>query len=285
MRLCDLHIHSCHSDGTFTPFEIVDRAKQKGLFAISITDHDEICAIEPSRTYGEEKGLQVISGVELSAIYKDKEIHILGYLFDENKKNLKQKLALVRKYREERAKGILEKLKSYGFHIEFELVKSIAGQGAIGRPHIAQAMLKSNIIRNYKEAFVKYIGNGKPCNVPKFRFSPEEAIGLIGDAGGASVIAHPGNIRDDTIVAQLLQFPFAGIEVFHPDHNSNQIKNYLSIAKERSLIATGGSDSHGIVPTKAPIGGVTVDYSVVELLREWCQAPSPFNPPSTEVST
>jgi len=266
MGFCDLHIHSCYSDGTFTPTEIVEKAKEKNLCAISITDHDEIYAIGIAKSYGEKNDILVISGIELSAMYNDTEIHILGYLFDEDDKKFSEKLKEIREYREERAKKILRKLEDYGFHINFNFVKDLAGQGAIGRPHVAQALLENKNINEYKDAFVKYIGNGKPCNVPKYRLNPKEAIELITDAGGIPVLAHPGNIRDDGVVDEVLRFPFGGLEVWHPDHTSRQIKHYLSIAEERSLLTTGGSDNHGHRSTKAPIGGIVIDFSAVESL-------------------
>ncbi|TET17267.1 MAG: PHP domain-containing protein [Candidatus Cloacimonadota bacterium] len=269
MGLCDLHIHSRYSDGTYTPLEIVEKAKAKHLDALSITDHDTTKGVDPAKLYGKEMGIRVVSGVELSAIYQDIEIHVLGYLFDEHDKRLYTKLSQMREYREERARGILRKLENYGFTVNFDFVKKLAGEGTIGRPHIAQAMLESRKITNYKEAFVKYIGNGKPCNVLKYRLNPTEAIDLMREAGGIPVLAHPGNIRNDNFVLDLFNFPFLGIEVWHPDHTSRQIKDYLEIAEKRNLLVTGGSDSHGDIPTKALLGGMNVDISIVDSLIQY----------------
>lgn len=269
MDYCDLHIHSYFSDGTFSPSKIVDEAKRVNLSAISITDHDEIAAVVPAISYGKERGIRVISGVELSAIYRDTEIHILGFLFDENERKLNKMLSEMREYREERAKKILRKLENFGIKINFHTLKSIAGEGAIGRPHIAQAMLDTNNINGYKEAFKKYIGNGKPCNVPKFKLDPIEAINLIRCAGGIPVLSHPGNIADDEIFLELINLPFAGLEVWHPDHSSRQISWYLQVAHERNFLTTGGSDNHGDRTTKVPIGGIAVDASIVDSLIDY----------------
>ncbi len=269
MGLCDLHIHSCYSDGTYSPVEIVEKAKEKNLCAISITDHDEIDAIGIARSQAKNNNILVISGVELSAIYNETEIHILGYLFDETDKELKEKLSKMREYREERARRILKKLEDYGFCISFEFVKNIAGEGAIGRPHIAQAMLEHRDTNGYKEAFDKYIGNGKPCNVPKYKLNLKEAIELITDAGGIPILAHPNNISDYQVIDELLEFPFAGIEVWHPDHKAKDISFYLSITKERGLLATGGSDNHGRRSMKASIGAIEIDSSVVDSLMNY----------------
>lgn len=269
MKWCDLHTHSYYSDGTFSPTKIVKKAKENGLSALSITDHDEICAVPIAKEFGERIGIKVISGCELSAIHKGVEIHILGYLCDEERGKLKEKLVEVRDYRELRAKKILKKLEDYDIDIKFSELKEIAGKGAIGRPHIAQAMLEQGYITKYGEAFWKYIGNGKPCCVPKFRFSIQEAIDLIVGGEGVPVLAHPGNIRPKDIVDELIEFPFAGIEVWHPDHNSKKVDKFLKIAEGKSLITTGGSDSHGDIPGKASIGEIKVDISVIDRLKEY----------------
>lgn len=269
MPFCDLHIHSTFSDGTYSPAQIIDIAKKQGLCAISITDHDTIKAVAVAKAIGKEKGIVVLSGVELSSIFGDTEIHILGYLFDEERVHLKTKLGEMREYRKTRAQRMIEKLEDHGCTISFEDVKKVAGKGAIGRPHIARAMLERKCILEYKEAFTRYIGNGKPCNVPKFRLDPAEAIDLVEDAGGIPVLAHPGNVGDEAIIRGVLTLPFKGIEVWHPDHSSSQMKLYMELARERGLLMTGGSDSHGEKLTKAAIGEVKVDAAVVEALVEY----------------
>jgi len=158
------------------------------------------------------------------------------------------------------------KLGDFGFHIDFENIERLSGNGAIGRPHIARAMLETGNLSSYKEAFRKYIGNGKPCDVPKYRLSPAEAISLIKETNGIPILAHPGNIGNDEIVNELLNFNFGGLEVWHPDHSSKRTNHYLSITKNKNLVATGGSDNHGNIPTKSPIGGIRVDSSVVDAL-------------------
>jgi predicted metal-dependent phosphoesterase TrpH len=269
MSFCDLHIHSTFSDGTYSPAEIVDISKAKGLAAISITDHDIIKAVRPAKARGSVQGIAVISGVELSAVFNDVEIHVLGYLFDEEERNFTARLKEMREYRETRARKICEKLEDQGCSITLEDVKRVAGKGAIGRPHIAQAMLEHNCITEYKEAFIRYIGNGKPCNVPKMRLRLEEAIDLIEGADGLPVLAHPGNIGDEALVKELLTFPFKGVEVWHPDHSSSQSALYMRIAGEEGLLMTGGSDSHGESRTKAEIGGIEVDAVVAEALVQY----------------
>jgi len=266
MAFCDLHIHSFYSDGTYSPFQIVEKAKEQNLSAISITDHDEIQAIQIAKSFVKDREPIIISGVELSAIYKQTEIHILGYLFDEFDKKITSKLGEMREYRRNRARNILLKLEDFGFHINYENIDRLAGNGAVGRPHIARAMLETGHLSNYKEAFTKYIGNGKPCNSPKYRLSPAEAISLIKESAGVPILAHPGNIGNDEIVNELLNFDFGGIEVWHPDHSSKLTNHYLSITKKKNLVATGGSDNHGSITTKSPIGGIAVDSSVVDAL-------------------
>ncbi len=272
MPFCDLHIHSTFSDGTLTPEEIVGISRERGLAAISITDHDTIRAVAPAKVFGREQGIMVLSGTELSSVFNDIEIHILGYLFDERNMQFKERLGEIRKYREIRAQEMVAKLSDYGCSISIEDVKRVAGIGAIGRPHVAQAMLERKCIGDYKEAFIRYIGNGKPCNVPKYRLHPEEAIALIEDAGGIPVLAHPGNIGDEMVVADLLKFPFKGIEVWHPDHSSSQITLYEQFAERAGLFMTGGSDCHGEKRSKMSIGGIKVSVEAVEALIEYKKA-------------
>jgi predicted metal-dependent phosphoesterase TrpH len=272
MSLCDLHIHSIFSDGTYSPAQVIDISKEQGLSAISITDHDTIKAVPLAKTIGKEQSITVLSGVELSGVYKDIEIHVLGYLFDEDAVHLGKKLLEMRQHRETRAQKIVEKLEDEGFRITFDDVKKVAGNGAIGRPHIARALLERKCIVDYKEAFTRYIGNGKPCNVPKLRLCPEEAIQLIADAHGISVLAHPGNIGDEVVVRELLNFPFQGIEVWHPDHSSNQVMLYKQLAQQKGMLMTGGSDSHGEKRTKAAIGEIEVDAKFAEALIEYKKA-------------
>jgi predicted metal-dependent phosphoesterase TrpH len=268
MPFCDLHIHSIFSDGTYTIDQIIDIAQQKELVAISVTDHDTVEGVPGIKVLGSEQDITVLSGVELSGVFKEREIHILGYLFDEHDTHLRKELREMREHRETRAQKIVEKLVEHGCDITIDDVKEVAAGGAIGRPHIARALLEHKCILQYKDAFTRYIGNGKPCNVPKYRLHPKEAIQLIENAGGIAVLAHPGNIGDEVVVRELLSFPFRGIEVWHPDHSSSSTALYIRFAEERGLLLTGGSDSHGEKGTKAPIGGIRVDAEVVNALIE-----------------
>lgn len=272
MSFCDLHIHSIFSDGTHSVDHILDIAKEKGLGAVSITDHDTVKAFPRARILGKTRDIMVLTGVELSGVFKDVEIHILGYLFDENEVRLNEKLREMREYREERAQKMIEKLGDQGCHITFDDVRKVAGKGTIGRPHIARALLRQRCIVEYKEAFNRYIGNGRPCNVPKLRLHPEEAIKLIEDAGGIPVLAHPGNVGDNVMVTELLAFPFKGIEIWHPDHSSSQVNAYMELCRQRGLLMTGGSDSHGEKITKAEIGEVKVDGKCAASLVEYKKA-------------
>lgn len=272
MRFCDLHIHSTFSDGTLTPEQVISISKQSGLAAISITDHDTLRAVAPAKALGKEQDIMVLSGTELSSVLNGVEVHILGYLFDEHHPQLKERLHEMQKFREQRAREMVEKLEAHGCSIPLEDVKRTAGTGAIGRPHIAQVMLEHRCITHYKEAFIRYIGNGKPCNVPKFRLHPHEAITLIEEAGGIPILAHPGNIGDEVFVKELLALPFKGIEVWHPDHSSSQIAQYEQFARERGLLKTGGSDCHGEGRSKIPIGGIKVEMAAAEALIEYKKA-------------
>jgi predicted metal-dependent phosphoesterase TrpH len=240
----DLHMHTTHSDGFYSTSEIVNKAKQKGLDAISITDHDSTNAIEEATVLGKELGIEVIPGVEISSEHNGKEVHILGYFFDHTNKEFARYLSFFREERVKRAERIVKKLESLGLHLTFDDIISVSKNSAIGRPHIAQAMVKRGLVSSYYEAFNKYIGNGCPAYEKKVHLSPESAYKIITDAGGLSFIAHPGFMQED-MLKELIESGVDGIEVYHPSHPPQKIKFYKGIVSEYYLLESGGSDYHG----------------------------------------
>lgn len=240
----DLHMHTTHSDGFYSTSEIVNKAKQKGLDAISITDHDSTNAIEEATVLGKELGIEVIPGVEISSEHNGKEVHILGYFFDHTNKEFARYLSFFREERVKRAERIVKKLESLGLHLTFDDIISVSKNSAIGRPHIAQAMVKRELVSSYYEAFNKYIGNGCPAYEKKVHLSPESAYKIITDAGGLSFIAHPGFMQED-MLKELIESGVDGIEVYHPSHPPQKIKFYKGIVSEYYLLESGGSDYHG----------------------------------------
>jgi 3',5'-nucleoside bisphosphate phosphatase len=241
----DLHTHTYYSDGALSPRELVMRAREVGISAISVTDHDSIDAWEESVEAGHEAGVDVISGVELSATLGTKDIHILGYMFDPTNKALQNTLNLFKSERRVRAERIVEKLNDLDLPISFESVLERAGHGAIGRPHIAAALVDQGFTSNYTEAFISYIGDSGPAYEPKYRISPEDAVQIIASAGGISILAHPGWYISEDELLQLIRAGLDGIETVHPAHDAARSAYYRGIASAYFLLESGGSDFHG----------------------------------------
>jgi len=241
----DLHLHTKHSDGSLSTQELVERAKEAGLSIISITDHDNVAAVDEAIAVGKTLGVEVIAGVELSASIGDRDIHILGYFVDHRNGTLLEHLEFFRQERFKRAERIIEKLNDLDVPLTIQSVLEQAGIGAVGRPHIANALLEEGLTETYHEAFSRYLGYGKPAYEKKYQVSPQAAIELLSSAGGVSFIAHPGNNIDDTVLLELINAGVDGIEVIHPSHSPERVAYYSGIVGEYFLLASGGSDFHG----------------------------------------
>lgn len=263
----DLHVHTTASDGTLTPEETVREAARVGLEAVGIADHDTIAGIAPGLAAGHEVGVIVVPAVEINTDFGSSEIHVLGYYIDPASESLNENLTLLRNGRLERGRKIVEKLNEIGINISMDRVEEIAG-GAVGRPHIARALVEAGYSRDMNGAFGRYLVRGTPTYVPRYKLTPLQAIEIIRDAGGVPVLAHPGTNKHDEMIPELVENGLVGIEVYHSDHSSFQSKHYLKIAEKYGLIPTGGSDSHGPGNVKTiAIGSVTCDISVVHRLR------------------
>jgi predicted metal-dependent phosphoesterase TrpH len=244
-RKADLHTHTNYSDGSLSPFELIKRAHESGLEILGITDHDTLGAIEDSVEIGNEIGVEIVPGVELSAAINDREIHIVGYFVDRDNKDLLEYLTVSRKDRLRRAKRIVEKLNEIDVPLKLEAVLEKAGSAAVGRPHIAGALFDEGLTGSYVEAFSKYIGYGGPAYEKKHSLSPEDTIALIASSGGLSFLAHPGKYTSEAVLHRLIKNGLDGIEVIHPSHSSEEVQHYQSIVDQYFLLASGGSDFHG----------------------------------------
>lgn len=267
--VADLHIHSIFSDGTLSPYEIVEAAKLKGLSAVAIADHDEIRGTKPALAAGEELGIKVIPAVELSAKCEGNSIHILGYFIDVQNPQLLEYLETMHEARFKRAIRIVEKLQEKGIDITLQDVRRHTGSGAIGRPHIAAALIEKGVVKNYNSAFAQYLGDGKSCYIQKADISPASVIQLITNANGLPVFAHPSISKVDSRIEEFISYGLKGIEVWCPGHNADAANRYLQIVQSHNLVATGGSDSHGVRKDYPAIGDFTVPYEVVENLEEF----------------
>jgi hypothetical protein len=270
----DLHIHSTFSDGAFTPEEIVKHASRIGLSAIAITDHDNTDGILSAIGAGEKWGVEIVPGVELSAepeSPKDEEMHILGYYINWQDKNFQEKLRHFREARRERAYQILEKLDRLGIKINPQQLFEFAGRGSVGRMHVARILKEEGFVNYLQEAFDLYLAYGKPAYVPKLRLSSREAINLISQIGGISVIAHPlygGNSEE--IIQKLKSFGLDGIEVYYTNHTPEDVERFQNWAKVFGLLTTGGSDCHGgTIDEEILIGNQKIPYDVLEKLKEY----------------
>jgi 3',5'-nucleoside bisphosphate phosphatase len=263
----DLHIHTDHSDGHYSPGQIIKKAKYAGIDVLSITDHDNLNGIPEAVEAAKEFGIEVIPGVEISSDIGDREVHILAYFVEQNNPELERYLLFFREERVKRAERIIKKLKSLGMSIELDDVLAVAQNCAVGRPHIAQAMLAKNLTASYFEAFNKYIGNGCPAYEKKVHISPQSAFKIISDAGGLSFIAHPGYMPE-SILKDLIEAGVDGIEVLHPSHSPQQVRFYKGIVNEYFLLESGGSDFHGGKrDDDKNLGGYSIGFSTLEAMR------------------
>jgi len=269
VSLVDLHVHSTASDGKLIPEAIVRKAAELGLRVISLTDHDSIAGIVPAlKAVKAFPGLTFIPGVEISTDLADGEVHILGYFIDYTDPALEKSLEKFRDSRFGRGRGMVEKLAALGIDIDWARVQEIAGDGAIGRPHIARAMLEKGYITTFEEAFDKYIGHGGPAYVEREKMTPEEAVALIVRSKGLPVLAHPFTVKDpEAMVRQLKPAGLVGIEAYYKDNTAAETKATLNLAKKYGLIATGGTDYHGIGDSKeVMLGGVEVPMAAAQRL-------------------
>lgn len=264
----DLHMHSNFSDGVHAPSVLVDLAKWKGISAIALCDHDSLDGFPELEASARVAGVEVITGVELSCEHAGHDLHVLAYGVDPKNGALQGSLREFRAARERRGVRIVELLRENGVNLDIDKVLAKAGGGALGRPHIAEAMLEAGYVGDHAEAFAKYLGEGGPAYVDKYKMSPTEAVEGIHAANGLAFVAHPGYYLDDTgSFSTLLDHGFDGVEVFHPYHRSAMIERLLGIARDRGLLISGGSDFHGFAG-RDNLGEPPVSYALLERIRE-----------------
>lgn len=266
-RQIDLHIHSTYSDGLLNPAEIVAYASRIGLQAIAVTDHDDLSGFTEAAAAGARHGLEVIPGIELSAVHGGCETHILGYLYDVTSIPLLEFAAHMRASRVERAEEIVLRLRHLGMPISMEMVKMRAGQGALGRPHIADILVEEGYVFSFNEAFHKFLGENKPGYVPKMKLTAEEAISLVHNGGGLAFLAHPGTGTGIDAIEALIEMGLDGIETMHPRHAPEMVDYYRELARRNGLLETGGSDCHGARRGEMMIGTQGVPYAFLDEMR------------------
>jgi len=267
-RYVDLHMHTRLSDGLSTPRELLELVRSKNIDAFAVTDHDSLDGFRAVRELLKENDPELIPGLELSVSQGAGDVHLLAYLVDPDDEQLNRAIDAFQKRRTERGRLMVDRLKSMGINISYEDVEREAGHGAVGRPHVAEAMYRNGSIATYEAAFAKYIGNDGPAFVPKVNFAPQEAIELVHSAGGLVVLAHPGIENAHEKIEALVEMGLDGIEIYHPSHKQSQTDRFRQLATDRGLLVTGGSDFHGRNDRTTMIGSQKVPYKCLEQLKE-----------------
>ena len=244
----DLHLHTLASDGRLTPTELVQLIARQGLQTVAITDHDTTDGLAEAYEAAKEfPDLRIIPGIELSADVPGDEVHVLGYFIDPDDSELQEELLRFRQGRVDRAKTMVEKLDQLGLHLEWERVQHFAGDGAVGRPHVALAMVEAGYCDEPKDAFPEYLGRNGLAYVERSKLTPAEAVVMIRRAGGAAVLAHPAYMNDmDAGIANLAGIGLSGMEVHYANYRDDTIRQLARLAREYELIPCGGSDYHGL---------------------------------------
>jgi predicted metal-dependent phosphoesterase TrpH len=241
----DLHTHTNASDGDCSAEFLLKRAKQKGLRTIAITDHDTIRGYLKAVDLANELGIELIPGVEISCLWKDREVHILAYNFDVHDEEFESLLRRQSLARKSRMRSIVKELQAQGVDLEYDEVQAEAYGGNIGRPHAAQVLMKKHYVRSFPEAFVRYLGKPEIKNIETGYADIKDVLAVVKGAGGVLSVAHPGPMYTDLEIEDLLSTGIDGIECIHPSHNFDKQKKYTEMAKSSQLLITGGSDYHG----------------------------------------
>lgn len=273
MPVIDLHTHSNHSDGTFTPRELITLAAERGLSTVALSDHDTTEGLPEAAAAGGELGVEVVPAVEFSTVRDREGIHVLCYEMDPGHPEFAAELRRLQEDRFTRGERMVAKLQELGYPIAFDRVREIARGGNIVRPHVAQALVEAGVVPTLKDAFTAdFIGSDGRAYVEKHALAPLEALALIHRAGGVCVLAHPGTFREvspvpDEVLDELIEAGLDGIEASHPEHTPEVEARYVALAEERGLFWTGSSDCHGTRYDPVRLGSRTTPPEQFERLR------------------
>jgi len=264
----DLHLHSRHSDGTDDPARLVEEAAKEGLEVISLTDHDTVSGVEEAQQAGRRLGVRVIAGVELSAEFLGHEVHLLAYGFDPVSEVLLQVLEASRREREQRAELVVQRLNQLGIPLSIQTVRETARGASLGRPHLAEALLRTRVVSTIQEAFDRFLNPGRPAFVPRAQRSLPSAKSATQAAGGVLVLAHPHLNLSSVNIRALVEAGIDGLETSHPRLKSSQCRELASLAQEMGILATGGSDFHGEHRGPVRVGSVRVPVEVADRIEQ-----------------
>lgn len=244
----DFHTHTTASDGRLTPTELIDLAARRGVRIIAVTDHDSTEGLpEAEEAAARHEGLVLVPGIEMSADIPGDEVHILGYFLDYADEGFQETLTRLRNARRDRGRLMVEKLHEMGIDVPWERVEAFAGEGAVGRPHVAQALLEKGHVSSFQEAFEKYIGRNGPAYVERLKLTPVEAVRMLVKVGGLPVLAHPSSLADlDNLLEELKGAGLVGMEVHYQDYDDATRARLARTAEKHRLLKLGGSDYHGL---------------------------------------
>jgi predicted metal-dependent phosphoesterase TrpH len=265
----DLHSHSTASDGQYAAAEVAERAAAAGLSVWALTDHDSIAQLQPAAAAARGHGLEFVPGIELSVHLDRREIHLLGHYVDPASDALRRFEDLLAEKRRVRMGEIIQKLAALGVPLAPDEIERFSGGKTLGRPHVARAMVERGVVGSVKEAFDRFLGEGRPAYVGRYRLTAQEAIDLVRGAGGCATLAHPGvNRIERGDLERLKGWGLAGLETYHPDHHPSLREKYLKLARELDLVPTAGSDFHGeAVAPRRQLGQVTMAEAELERLQ------------------
>ncbi|MCA9860578.1 MAG: PHP domain-containing protein [Thermomicrobiales bacterium] len=264
----DLHCHSTASDGLLSPAGLVAYAAERGVMTIGLTDHDSTSGVADAIETGRQHGIKIVPGVELSAEIASLQAHILGYFIDPDSASLQGEFAWMNESRRERVERIGANLNAAGITIDATEVLALAGNGTVGRPHVARVLIANGYASSISDAFDRFLTRGKPGYALSEKITPEGAIGAINRAGGVAVLAHPWSTKNPrAAVERLAPAGLTGLECYYGEYTPDVRSDLAALAAEFGLIATGGSDFHGKGVKSTDLGGVVVPPEAVEALR------------------
>lgn len=266
--MIDLHSHTTASDGQHSPRDLLERAAKVGVKRLAVTDHDTVAGLDEAQAAADAHGVQLIRGIEVSAFIHGKEVHVLGHFLDTSEPRLLDYTRRLRDERTDRMERMVAQMNKLGYPVTIAEVRALAGDAQLGRPHLARVLVEKRYATSMKEAFDRFLGDGKPGWVDRLRVTGEEAIELIKGAGGAATLAHPAVSRaSDKDIADLAEAGLAGVEVFHSDHAPSQREKLLRLTTKLGLVPTAGSDYHGpeVTPDRN-LGDETMDERLFDAL-------------------
>lgn len=284
----DLHTHSTASDGLLTPTELVTQAHEAGLSMIALTDHDTTNGLAEAQAAGAAMGVDVVPGIEINTYlpHGQGEAHVLGYYLDTANADLQAFLQFLRDTREKRGERMVALLREQGYDVTWARVRELA-HGAVGRPHVAMALMEQGYADSIADAFDRYISPGRPAYVPRFKMVPEDAVRMLRSVRGVPVLAHPLRLfgLEDDLLPRLMRAGLLGLECYYGEYDEPAVENLLALAEQHGLIATGGSDYHGPGVHPTPLGGHYVPPEASTLLRAMAdrlatEPAPPFTAPS-----